>query len=206
MINSSGVVTSKFTPEFWLIDTRLYDIEKVQLMSVTDKDFSSSTVGKYGWNLNEYNHSTPFKSHFIYVTDYHKNKTWMISIAQEDFNKTKVSTSLNFEVCVGKLGQILKKMSTKMVLTQAEEAALAPLLTNYIKQTLTYREWLRRAEVNSKLHFLINIYGIKAGKDEVVLRPFIVESDSVMHTPEEVIEFNSQVNKIDLQRHPEWFR
>ncbi|EDU1150640.1 hypothetical protein A0I60_004997, partial [Salmonella enterica subsp. enterica serovar 4,[5],12:i:-] len=43
----------------------------------------------------EFNHSTPFTSHFIYITDYHKDNTWMISLSQEDFNTTKILTSLS---------------------------------------------------------------------------------------------------------------
>ncbi|HAE1244712.1 TPA_asm: hypothetical protein G2922_24670, partial [Salmonella enterica subsp. enterica serovar Typhimurium] len=45
--------------------------------------------------LGEFNHSTPFTSHFIYITDYHKDNTWMISLSQEDFNTTKILTSLS---------------------------------------------------------------------------------------------------------------
>ncbi len=41
-------------------------------MNITDKELSSNTVRQYGWNLGEFNHSTPFTSHFIYITDYHK--------------------------------------------------------------------------------------------------------------------------------------
>lgn len=175
-------------------------------MSVTDEEFSSITVGQYGWNVGKFNHSTPFTSHFIYVTDYHKNNTWMISISQEDFDRTKISVSLSLDVCVAKLGQILKKMSNRIGISQTEEAELAPLLTNYIKQTMTFREWQRRAEVNQRMHFLINIYGKKERKGDVVLRPFIVNPDALMFTPAEVIQFNSQVVKVDRQRHPEWFR
>ncbi|SPW71339.1 Uncharacterised protein [Escherichia coli] len=58
-------------------------------MNITDKELSSNTVSQYGWNLGEFNHSTPFTSHFIYITDYHKDNTWMISLSQEDFNTTK---------------------------------------------------------------------------------------------------------------------
>lgn len=69
-------------------------------MNITDKELSSNTVRQYGWNLGEFNHSTPFTSHFIYITDYHKDNTWMISLSQEDFNTTKILTSLS-------LGKIL---------------------------------------------------------------------------------------------------
>ncbi|MGS3866359.1 hypothetical protein ACEWKF_22655 [Escherichia coli] len=84
-------------------------------MNITDKELSSNTVSQYGWNLGEFNHSTPFTSHFIYITDYHKDNTWMISLS-------------------------------------------------------------------------------------------IVNPDELMLTPADVVEFNSQVIKVDRQRHPEWFR
>ncbi|MCA8621149.1 hypothetical protein LGN86_24895, partial [Escherichia coli] len=64
----------------------------------------------------------------------------------------------------------------------------------------------RNAEGNQRLHFLINIYGAKEDGGEVVLRPFIVNPDELMLTPADVVEFNSQVIKVDRQRHPEWFR
>lgn len=175
-------------------------------MNITDKELSSNTVGQYGWNLGEFNHSTPFTSHFIYITDYHKDNTWMISLSQEDFNTTKISTSLSLDACVSMLGKILKKMSNKIGISQTEESEFAFLLTNYIKQTLTFREWKRNAEGNQRLHFLINIYGAKEDGGEVVLRPFIVNPDELMLTPADVVEFNSQVIKVDRQRHPDWFR
>nr|WDS96525.1 hypothetical protein VW1E2_00059 [Enterobacter sp.] len=175
-------------------------------MSITDKELSSNTVRQYGWNLGEFNHSTPFTSHFIYITDYHKDKIWMISISQDDFNKTKISTLLSLDVCVAKLGQILKKMSNNVGITQTEETELAPLLTNYIKQTMTFREWQSRTSEDQRLHFLINIYGAKKDNGEVVLRPFIVNPEALMLTPGDVTEFNSQVIEVDRQRHPGWFR
>ncbi|EAW1551091.1 hypothetical protein FC549_20085 [Escherichia coli] len=100
----------------------------------------------------------------------------------------------------------LKKMSNKNGISQTEESEFAFLLTNYIKQTLTFREWQRNADGNQRLHFLINIYGAKEDGGEVVLRPFIVNPDELMLTPADVVEFNSQVINVDRQRHPEWFR
>ncbi|MBK4415897.1 hypothetical protein JJP74_23375 [Enterobacter hormaechei] len=108
--------------------------------------------------------------------------------------------------CVSMLGKILKKMSNKNGISQTEESEFAFLLTNYIKQTLTFREWQRNADGNQRLHFLINIYGAKEDGGEVVLRPFIVNPDELMLTPADVVEFNSQVINVDRQRHPEWFR
>lgn len=176
-------------------------------MSITDKDFSSITVEQYGWNLGVFNHSTPFTSHFIYVYDFYKDYIGLISISQEDFNNTKVSTSLSIHMCVAKLGKIFKKMSKNKVLSQTEEAELAPLIINYVKQTMTFRQWVLKSEINERMHFIINIYGSKEDKrGEVVLRPFIINPDSLILTPAEVIEMNSQVVKADRQRHPEWFR
>ena len=110
------------------------------------------------------------------------------------------------DACVSMLGKILKKMSNKNGISQTEESEFAFLLTNYIKQTLTFREWQRNADGNQRLHFLINIYGAKEDGGEVVLRPFIVNPDELMLTPADVVEFNSQVINVDRQRHPEWFR
>ena len=97
-------------------------------------------------------------------------------------------------------------MSNKNGISQTEESEFAFLLTNYIKQTLTFREWQRNADGNQRLHFLITIYGAKEDGGEVVLRPFIVNPDELMLTPADVVEFNSQVINVDRQRHPEWFR
>ncbi len=114
--------------------------------------------------------------------------------------------ALSLDACVSMLGKILKKMSNKNGISQTEESEFAFLLTNYIKQTLTFREWQRNADGNQRLHFLINIYGAKEDGGEVVLRPFIVNPDELMLTPADVVEFNSQVINVDRQRHPEWFR
>ncbi|EAO1992430.1 hypothetical protein E0G79_21910 [Salmonella enterica] len=176
-------------------------------MSINDKDFSSLTVEQYGWNLGFFNHSTLFTSHFIYVYDCYKQYVGLISISQEDFNTTKISTSLSIQMCVAKLGRILKKMSNKKALSQTEEAEMAPLIINYVKQTMTFRQWVSNSELNQRMHFLINIYGSKDDKKgEVVLRPLIVNPDALILTPTEVIELNSQVIELDRLRHPEWFR
>jgi hypothetical protein len=110
-------------------------------------------------------------------------------------------------MCVAKLGKILKKMSNKKALSQTEETELAPLIINYVKQTMTFRQWVSQSELNQRMHFLINIYGSKDDKKgEVVLRPLISNPDALILTPTEVIELNTQVIKADRMRHPEWFR
>ncbi|SUI39622.1 Uncharacterised protein [Salmonella enterica subsp. enterica] len=84
---------------------------------------------------------------------------------------------------------------------------MAPLIINYVKQTMTFRQWVSKSELNQRMHFLINIYGSKDDKKgEVVLRPLIGNPDALILTPTEVIELNSQVIKLDRLRHPEWFR
>jgi hypothetical protein len=67
-------------------------------------------------------------------------------------------------MCVAKLGKILKKMSNKKALSQTEETELAPLIINYVKQTMTFRQWVSQSELNQRMHFLINIYGSKDDK------------------------------------------
>lgn len=176
-------------------------------MSINDEEFSSLTVEQYGWNLGIFNHSTPFTSHFIYVYDFYKQYVGLISISQEDFNTTKISTSLSLNMCVAKLGKILKRMSNKKALSQREEAELAPLIINYVKQTMTFRQWVSNSELNQRMHFIINIYGSKDDKKgEVVLRPLILNPNALILTPAEVIEINSQIIELDRLRHPEWFR
>ncbi len=60
-------------------------------------------------------------------------------------------------------------------------------------------------EINDCTFLLISTVQKEDG-GEVVLRPFIVNPDELMLTPADVVEFNSQVIKVDRQRHPEWFR
>lgn len=176
-------------------------------MENIDKEISKYNLEAYGWSLREFNHSTPFSSNFIYFMDWRSKSSRIFCVSQDDFNKTKISTSLSLNHVVAKLECILNKFAHGKALTPVENNEFVPLLINYIKQTRSYTLWRQQSTTDMRLHMLINIYrDVKAGGTKVMLRPFIINPETIMLTPDEVSEFTSQVKVIDQQNHPDWFR
>ncbi|MCG0456693.1 hypothetical protein L6R44_11300 [Enterobacter cloacae complex sp. ECC445] len=176
-------------------------------MDLIDKEISKITMEGFGWNLDEFNHATPVTSHFVYFRDWCFKKTWLVSLAQNDFNNTKITTAVNFGDVVAGVATIINKIVRGQTLSPEENEAYAPLLTNYIKQTQSYQAWRRQFSSDQRLHFIINVYAdSKIKKNAVKLRPFIINSYEIMLRSEEVEEYTAQVQRVDKQKHPEWFR
>lgn len=176
-------------------------------MDLIDKEISKYTMEGFGWNLDEFNHATPVTSHFVYFRDWRFKKTWLVSLAQNDFNNTRVTTKVDFEGVVAGVATIINKIVRSQNLSPDENEAYAPLLTNYIKQTQSFQAWRRQVNSDQRLHFIINVYAdSKFNNDAVKLRPFIINADGVMLSSAEVEEYTANVQRGDRQKHPEWFR
>ncbi|HEC5165723.1 TPA: hypothetical protein R3U69_002249 [Escherichia coli] len=175
-------------------------------MDLVDKDISKYAMQKFGWNLEDFNHSTPVSSHFVYFRDWRVNKTWLISLSQKDFNNTKITTNVSFNDVVAGLATILNKLVRSKTLNLKEKEAYASLLINYIKQTQSFHVWRSQVDSDQRLHFIINIYAdSKFSKDAVKLRPFIINPEDMMLSSFEIEAYTSQVQQVDKQKHPEWF-
>lgn len=176
-------------------------------MDLIDKEISRCTMEGFGWNLGEFNHATPVSSHFVYFRDWRFKKTWLVSLSQNDFNNTRVTTKVNFEGVVAGVSTIINKIVRSQKLSPEENETYAPLLTNYIKQTQSFQAWRRQVSSDQRLHFIINVYAdSKFNNDAVTLRPFIINADGVMLSSAEVEEYTAHVQRGDKQKHPEWFR
>lgn len=176
-------------------------------MDLVDKEISKYTMEAFGWNLGEFNHATPVSSHFVYFRDWRVGKRWLASLSQNDFNNTRITTMINFGDVVSGVATIINKIVCNTKLDDKENEAYAPLLINYIKQTKNYALWRRQMPIDQRLHFIINVYAdSKTKKDAVKLRPFIINTDDVMLSSDEVEEYTAQVQQLDQQKHPEWFR
>ncbi|MBL5885578.1 hypothetical protein I7V28_18900 [Lelliottia amnigena] len=174
-------------------------------MDSIDKTISKHMLEKFGWALENFNHATPVTSHFVYFKDWRENKIWLMSLSQEHFNHTKITTGICFDDVVSAIAYYVNKTVRDQVLTEKEQSMLAPLLINYIKQTQNYAAWRRQISRDQRLHFLINVYSEpKSDKDAITLRPFIANADEVMLSLDEVIDLTGQVQRVDKKNHPEW--
>ncbi|WP_447886158.1 hypothetical protein [Serratia fonticola] len=172
-----------------------------------DKEISKHNLEAYGWKMGEFNHSTPFDSHVIYIRDFRYKHQQLFCVSQKDFYQLKIKEDIQTDECVNFISQIMKKQGKKDKLDEVETRAIVPILVHYIKITRVYAQWRNQASPDDRLHMVLNIYSDgKAKPDSVRLRPFIVLPDAVMLTADEFMEYTTQVYNTDRKNHPEWFR
>lgn len=162
-----------------------------------DRSVSEAHLAAAGWELNTFNHSNPFDSHFIYVCDFRNEHTQLFSFSRTDFYELKVPLSaseLSGAVC-----ELMQKLSDG-TLTDEESKILSPALAAYIKATQTFRQWQSQSDAHSRLHAILNIYPGNT------VRPFAGQSSGTVLQPEAVLSMAGGVRDMDLARHPEWFK
>lgn len=172
-----------------------------------DKEISKHNLSAYGWKMGEFNHSTPFDSHVIYLRDFRYKHQQLFTVAQKDFYQLKVKEDLPKDECVNFIAQIIKKLAKKKKMNEVENQAIVPIMVHYIKSTRVFDQWRSQASPDTRLHMVMNIYHDgTANANAVRLRPFIVMPDAVMLTVAEFLNCTSQVHDADKKNHPEWFR
>lgn len=164
-----------------------------------DKSVSNAHLEAAGWDMDAFNHSSPFESHVIYVRDYRSDHTRLFTIKQSDFDSVKLPL-LTPEMLASVVAEFVSK-AAKGKMNIKESANLASALVGYAKSTETYRSWRSVSGATERLHMIINIYA-----DSGLLRPFIYRAPQTVLTTQEVLAFSSQVKNIDAANHPEWFK
>ncbi|MCW9656107.1 hypothetical protein ORL99_29955, partial [Klebsiella oxytoca] len=100
-----------------------------------DKEISKYNLSAFGWQLGEFNHSTPFNSHVIYLRDFRSKHQQLFTVAQKDFYEFKLKEDLPKDECVNFIAQIIKKLAKKKKLNEVERQAIVPIMVHYIKST-----------------------------------------------------------------------
>ena len=172
-----------------------------------DKEISKYNLSAFGWQLGEFNHSTPFNSHVIYLRDFRSKHQQLFTVAQKDFYELKLKEDLPKDECVNFIAQIIKKLAKKKKLNEVERQAIVPIMVHYIKSTRVFAQWRSQASPDTRLHMVMNIYHDgTTNANAVRLRPFIVMPDAVMLTAMEFLDCTSRVYNTDKKTHPEWFK
>lgn len=172
-----------------------------------DKEISKHNLSAFGWQIGEFNHSTPFNSHVIYIRDFRYKHQQLFTVAQKDFYELKPKEDLPTDECVNFIVQIIKKLGKKKRLDDVENRALVPILIHYIKNTRVFAQWRSQASPDDRLHMVMNIYyDGKTNAKAARLRPFITMPETLMLTTDEFLDCTTRVYNTDRSNHPEWFK
>lgn len=167
-----------------------------------DKEVAIQHLRAAGWDLNNFNHSNPFSSNAIYVSDFRFNAINLLTIDVNDFNSVLPPK----DVPVGALATCISELLIKYYANESGldiANQLAPILIAYIKKTEAFAVWQKTTKSCERLHVLLNIYPVQAG--ECLVRPCIVKSD-VSYLQVDDVKKNSQyLRERDKQNNPSWF-
>ena len=109
------------------------------------------------WALNEFHHSNPFNSYYFYLRDFETDLSIMFSISQEDFYRPLPKSFSLTEVTDG-LGYLLRRYIDNGKFQDHEQQCFGVALAVYAKHTQAYKQWLKTATKDSKLHMVISRY------------------------------------------------
>ena len=154
------------------------------------------------WALNEFHHSNPFNSYYFYLRDFETDLSIMFSISQEDFYRPLPKSFSLTEVTDG-LGYLLRRYIDNGKFQDHEQQCFGVALAVYAKHTQAYKQWLKTATKDSKLHMVISRYPLKS--PEAMLRPFIVNPPTTILPGRDFTKLTGDVFDMHMQRHPEWF-
>jgi hypothetical protein len=101
------------------------------------------------------------------------------------------------------LGYLLRRYIDNGKFQDHEQQCFGVALAVYAKHTQAYKQWLKTATKDSKLHMVISRYPLKS--PEAMLRPFIVNPPTTILPGRDFIKLTGDVFDMDMQRHPEWF-
>lgn len=164
-----------------------------------EKMISEAHLSSAGWGIDEFNHSSPFECHVIYVHDYRRKYTQLFTIKKADFEALNLPENFTSRIYATLIAELMIK-AKRGTLNQDERDSLGPALAGYTRSTDTYRSWRKLAEPADRLHMVINIY-----QNYGLLRPFIVRSANTVLTIGQVLTLSQQVKTLDLVKNPNWF-
>lgn len=171
---------------------------------------SATCVGASGWNAQIHDAAiTAARSVLMYVWDSATGWIWVCSTTKEHFADVSRRASCEHPAAVqairGKLGNLIYRAATGDPDDGATwENELGSMLAAYSGTTQT---WQLADGLRDGGHFIV-LYYRKPGEVDGILRPFVLP---VSATGRDVLPVESlrgaigSVEKMDRQRHPEWF-
>ncbi|WP_434526434.1 hypothetical protein [Photorhabdus asymbiotica] len=169
-----------------------------------EKELAAYNLAHFGWQLEEFNHTLLNESHVVYFRDFRNVSERVVTLNKASFSDSTIRTTTKMDHLVSVIGDSIKIWKTR-VLHPRENAVFTDALTQYIKNTMTYRLFVQEAEPDQRFHMIINIYGTKK-RDEVIIRPVIARSESLILTHGEFRNFSENVFIHDQAYNSCWFK
>ena len=167
-----------------------------------EREVAQNHLINNGWALNDFNSVNIHDCHVFYILDYKSQKTKLLAIKKDSFEKHKINTSISLGECV-ELIQMLMKDFFKGKLKSKKAEVFAGLLVNYIKQTQTYQALLKQAPDYHRLHVILNAYPLS--KNDGRISPLIIYSSEKVVGVKEIFEISKQHAFNQFTKNPGWF-
>lgn len=165
-----------------------------------DLEISKAHLSAAGWKLENFNHSNPFESYFIYLNDIDRNNCQMFTVSKSDF----AEFSMPLDVTPGMLAYLVAESVEAYGESNAQlDPTFLFKVMAYIKSTKCYGVWLKQG--SQKLHFCINLYHSRKGVDKAMLRPYIANSEALVISADDIQSYAQEVFKLDQASQPNWF-
>lgn len=166
-----------------------------------DFEISKAHISAAGWKLDNFNHSNPFGSYFIYINDIDRNKNQMFTVSKSYFAEFSVPLDVTAAMLAYLVAESVEACSESN--DHVDPTFLFKLIA-YIKSTKCYGVWVKQG--HQKLHFCINLYHTNKGVNKTMLRPFVAQSDELVIHASSMHAYAQEVMKIDQERMPQWFQ
>jgi len=174
---------------------------------------TSACAGAAGWSVEIHDEKAAASpSALLYVWDSETGWTWLCSIPRQRFAATSTKASGERPAVVdsirGKLGNVVYRAATGLDPDPVDEApwqsVLGSMLAAYAGTT---QAWAAADRLSGGGHFIVSYYR-KAGEAVGMLRPFALSGDTRgrdVLPVERLLDAVQSVQRVDRERHPEWF-
>ncbi|MFU2489936.1 hypothetical protein [Thauera sp. WH-1] len=174
---------------------------------------TSACAGAVGWSVDIHDaEAAASPSVLLYVWDSDTGWTWLCSVPRQRFAATSIKASCERPAVVdairGKLGNVIYRAATGAGSDPADEApweqVLGSMLAAYAGTT---QAWAAAARLSGGGHFIVSYYR-KSGEAVGMLRPFALSGDTRgrdVLPVERLLDAVRSVQRMDRERHPEWF-
>lgn len=174
---------------------------------------TSACAGAAGWSVEIHDaQAASSPSVLLYVWDSASGRTWLCSVPRKAFaavsGKASRERPAMVEAIRGKLGNVISRAGDGVAPDPEDstswEQVLGAMLAAYAGTTQAYK---LANGLQGGGHFIVSYYR-KPGQQHGMLRPFVRQGDTCgrdVLPVERLLEVVHTVQRMDRERHPEWF-
>lgn len=162
-----------------------------------DRELAEAVLQDAGWALGLIQEFNPHGQHAFYLNDTRHHWQGLFTVDTSSFDALPVKPAHEIVGAVVELSNMLRTVESPDAI---ETTTLASAAAAYVKSTRSYRHLVSTVGL-ARFHCILNIY---PGATPNV-RIFFMESNTLL-TREEVREGGAEIEAIDRERNPDFFR